>query len=129
MTPDTCFLIFAQVSQVDQNFGTRTWSCRAMELSNPALMNNFNFPQFHEHIFRRSSLQMFFKISPPINFTIFWMKKRLRQRWFPVHPVNIAKFLKEQLSYRTPQVANSYFATFFWRPNNFFFSTRFRHIV
>ena len=51
---------------------------------------------FNEHTFRKSHLQMVFEIGALKNFAIFQIKKRLQNRYFPVRPVNIAKFLKEQ---------------------------------
>ena len=62
------------------------------------LMINFNVSQFHEHIFRSSRSQMFFKIGALKNFAIFWIKKRLQQRYFAV---NIAKFLTAAISENT----------------------------
>ena len=56
-----------------------------------SLINSFNFSQFHEHIFRNSRLQMFFKIGVLKNIAIFGIKKRLRRRFFSV---NIAKILR-----------------------------------
>ena len=41
-----------------------------------------------KHIFRRRPSQMFFKIGPLKNFAIFWIKERLRHRWFHICPVN-----------------------------------------
>ena len=42
------------------------------------LINNFlNFSKLHEHIFRYSRSQMFFKIGVLKNFVIIWIKKRL----------------------------------------------------
>ena len=41
------------------------------------LMNNFNFSQFHKHIFRSSLWQMFLKIGALKKLAIFWIKKRL----------------------------------------------------
>ena len=55
-----------------------------------SLINNFQLLSFM-NIFRSSRLQMFFKISALKNFAIFWIKKSLQHRCFPV---NIAKFLK-----------------------------------
>ena len=43
------------------------------------------FFQFHEHIFRSSSLQMLFKIGALKDFAIFWIKKRLQHRCFSVN--------------------------------------------
>ena len=59
----------------------------------------------NKYIFRSSRLQMLFKIGALKNFAIFWTKKRLQHRRCPVRPVNIAKFLEEQLFNRTPQMA------------------------
>ena len=73
------------------------------------LMNNFNFSQFHEHIFRSRRSQMFSKIGAPKNFTIFSIKQRPQNKCFSVCHKNIAKFLKEQFFYRTPRVAASIF--------------------
>ena len=50
----------------------------------------FNFSQFYEHIFRNNRSKMF-KIGAPINLAIFWIKKRLQHRYFPV---SITKFLR-----------------------------------
>ena len=69
------------------------------------LMNNFNFSQFYKHVFRSSRWQIFFKIGALKNFAIFWIKKGLEHGCFPVCPVNVGRFLKEQLFYRTHQVA------------------------
>ena len=44
------------------------------------LLINFNFSQFHEHVFRSSRRQMFFKIGALKNFTILRIKKRLKHR-------------------------------------------------
>ena len=46
------------------------------------LLINFDFSQFHQHIFRSSRMQMFFKIGALKNFTILRIKKRLQQRCF-----------------------------------------------
>ena len=59
------------------------------------LVNKFYFFSviiiwFHEHIFRSSHSQMFFKIAALKDFTIFWIKKGLQQQFFSV---NIANFL------------------------------------
>ena len=40
---------------------------------------------------------MFFKMSALKNFAMFLIKNRLQHRCFPVRPVNIGKFLKEQI--------------------------------
>ena len=52
---------------------------------------------------------MFFKTGALKVSAIFSIKNRLQYRCFPVRPLNIAKFLKEQLFDRTPQVAASLF--------------------
>ena len=44
------------------------------------LLINFDFSQFHEHIFRSSPTQMFFKIGALKNFAILRIKKRLQYR-------------------------------------------------
>ena len=43
------------------------------------------------NIFRINRLQIFFKIFPLKNFSLFWIEKSLQHRCFPV---NIAKFLR-----------------------------------
>ena len=48
------------------------------------LLINFNFSQFHEHIFRSSRTQKFFKIGALKNFAILRIKKRLQHSYFPV---------------------------------------------
>ena len=47
------------------------------------LINNFfNFSKLHEHIFRYSRSQMFFKIGVLKNFVIIWIKKRLNTGFY-----------------------------------------------
>ena len=57
--------------------------------------NILNFSQLHEHNFRSSRSQIFFKIGPPKNFAIFRFKKRRQYRRFPV---NMAKFFRADFS-------------------------------
>ena len=45
-----------------------------------SLWINFNFSQFHKHIFRSSHSQMLFKIGALKNFAILRIKKRLQLR-------------------------------------------------
>ena len=48
----------------------------------------FNFSQLHEHIFRSSCTQMFFKIGALKNFAILRIKKRFQHSCFPVRSNN-----------------------------------------
>ena len=48
------------------------------------LLINFDFSQFHEHIFRSNLTPMFFKICALKNFAILGIKKRLQHRCFLV---------------------------------------------
>ena len=57
------------------------------------------------NISRSSRSQVFFKIGALKNFAIFWIKKRLQHRCFPV---NIGQFLRQRF-YRTSPVADSAF--------------------
>ena len=59
---------------------------------------------FHQHIFRSSRSQTFFKIGALKNVAIFWIKKRLQRRCFRV---NITKFLRTAFLNRACQVAAS----------------------
>ena len=59
---------------------------------------------FHEHFFRSSRSQMFFKIGALKDFAIFWIKKRLQQRCF-----SASLLIFQQIFYRPPPVAASVF--------------------
>ena len=48
------------------------------------LLIHFNFSQFHEHIFKSSCSQIFFKLCALKNFAILKIEKRLQHRCFPV---------------------------------------------
>ena len=56
------------------------------------LMINFNFSQFHEHIFKSSRSQIFFKIGAIKNYAIHTklrIKKRLQHRCFAVRSCHV----------------------------------------
>ena len=67
------------------------------------LMNKFF--QFHEHFFRSSRSQMFSKIGALKNFAVFWIKKRLQDRFFPVRSSHQEVFLKNS---RPKKFASNY---------------------
>ena len=48
------------------------------------LLINFDFSQFHEHIFRSSRTRMFFKIGALKKFAVLRIKNRLRHSCFPI---------------------------------------------
>ena len=53
------------------------------------LMINFNVSQFHEHIFRSSRSQIFFKIGALKNFAVLKIKKGLQHKYFPVRSSHV----------------------------------------
>ena len=57
------------------------------------LLKNFDFSQFHEHIFRSSRTQIFFTIVALKNFAILRIKKMLQHRCFLVRSSHYEVFL------------------------------------
>ena len=60
---------------------------------------NYNFSQFHKHIFRRSRTHMFFKVGVLENFAIFRIKERLEHRKFFCKKQPLGGLLKKRYSF------------------------------